>query len=160
MAKIRRQNVPRRLQDAHKTAQEARRPLPGRAPRRIKMLPSTSNTPQDDPKTTPRRPKTPPRWPQDASKTPLRQPKSHKSKLELVFRPTQGGTPSHGPMGYLPWPSIFEVCGPILVQLLVRSFYNLNSAHVSPPPSMDPSQSATDPSQSVNLNNCSTIIDG
>ena len=76
MAKIRRQNAPRRLQDAHKTAQEALRPPLGRHPDAPRCLQDAPKTPQEDPKTTPRRPKTPPRWPQDAPKTPSGRPKT------------------------------------------------------------------------------------
>ena len=79
MAKIRRQNAPRRLQDAHKTAQEALRPPPRRPPDAPRCLQDAPKTPQDDPKTTPRRPKTPPRWPQDAPKTHPGRPKTPKT---------------------------------------------------------------------------------
>ena len=93
-------------------------------------------TAQDDPKTPhPRRrskrqdgpkrpPKTAPRaskktiplrffrvWPPRASET---RPRAPQERFLVDVWP-------RGPMGYPPWPSIFEVCGPILVQLLVRS---------------------------------------
>ena len=69
MAKFRRQNAPRRIQDAHKTAQEALRPPPRRSPDAPKIFPRRPKTaprqPQGDPKTRPRRPQDAPRHPQE-----------------------------------------------------------------------------------------------
>ena len=96
------------LQDVSKTL--TRRPkklsdLPQDAPPdALRCLQDAPKTPQDDPKTTPRRPKTPPR-----------QPKSHKSTQNqnlIDFSSDPGkypSTPSDGPMGYPPLPSIFSV---------------------------------------------------
>lgn len=85
MSTFRRHNAPRRLQDAHKTAQEALRPPPKRppdAPRRPRDAPRGAQeepkTPQDAPKMAPRRsedvlrtaqdPPRRPQTPQDSSK--------------------------------------------------------------------------------------------
>ena len=76
MAKIQRQNVPRRLQDAHKTAPEALRPPLGRHPDGPRCLQHDPKVPQEDPTTTPRRRQTPPRCHQDAPKTPSGRPKT------------------------------------------------------------------------------------
>ena len=69
MAKIRRQNAPRRLQDAHKTAQEALKPPPGRPPDAPRCLQDAPKTPQDDPKPLQDAPKMAPRRSQDALRT-------------------------------------------------------------------------------------------
>ena len=102
MAKIRHQNAPRRLQDAHKTAQEALRPPPGRPPRRPKMPPRRpQNAPRRPHKTTPRRPKTSPR-----------QPKSHKSTQNqnlIDFLSDPGRYPIGRSDGVPPLPSTFSV---------------------------------------------------
>ena len=93
------------LQDVSKTL--IRRPkklsdLPQNAPPdALRCLQGAPRRPQDDPKT-----------PQDAPKTaqePQEHPKSKFNRFFALFRPTQGGTPSDGPMGYPPLPSIFSV---------------------------------------------------
>ena len=69
MVKIRRQNAPRRLQDAHKTVQEALKPPPGRPPDAPRCLQDAPKTPQDDPKPLQDAPKMAPRRSQDTLRT-------------------------------------------------------------------------------------------
>ena len=91
MAKIRRQNAPRRLQDAHKTAQEALRPPPGRPPDAqdaSKPPPRDApRGPQDDPKTPQDGPKMAPRRSEDALRTaqdPPRRPQPPQDSSKML----------------------------------------------------------------------------
>ena len=69
MAIIRYENIPKHFLNAHKTAQEALQPPPGRSPDASRCVRDAPKTPQDDPKPLQDTPKMAPRRSQDALRT-------------------------------------------------------------------------------------------